>query len=732
MNKLSFANFRQSVLHHWRLRLRVLDRHRRVAVFSRGNELEALCRVYVINLDRRPDRWRRIRRELDRFRDRHGDRLSAIARRFSAIDARYLDSDPDLASLTPTYTLADQLTVDPNPLLQINDETCAREIMMTKQEIAIALSHVEVWKLIAGGDVPAVLVLEDDVFMTYGFARGLEKAWASLTCSETSKPDFDLLYLAFEEVGNFPTVEDGEHVRRLRQPGIWEAAGYVVSREGAQKLLDQLPVYGPIDLWLNMQFEHLRAFTAARPLIEQRIDEPSTNSYSVLPVLSQVGVITREKPLVPSTKHLTGPVLAVGDHSSGLTALATALSMLGYTSCSDLDRLPETEERNLLRGSRGRLFNAYVNIGSLSRGALLEVVEANPDARFITTSSQYELPREVRDRALRLPPCVKDKWAALSEFLGVDYPSFPYPSDRDLGLRPLSERSPLETARRTKDLKSDTGPWILKADRTEWDGIAIDTDPLPHTLVAAVDWTSGEALDDETWKLRDDTFPSNLALFTPANFSQPGGHATLTLREEQTSVRGLTSAAIASRRSYRYGRFQAELRPSGVPGLVTAIFLHRNGPHQEIDIEFLGKDTTRMLVNVFCNPGPEGTKLEYGYRGTPTLIDLGFDAADDFHTYEIDWQPNAIRWLVDGEVVYDRVAWDPTLIPDQPLQFNLNLWHSRSKEFAGSLTTTKLPASASIKSVEIHTASASVESNRSLGAVRNSARVRHSLDRIRT
>jgi hypothetical protein len=64
---------------------------------------------------------------------------------------------------------------------------------------------------------------------------------------------------------------------------------------------------------------------------------------------------------------------------------------------------------------------------------------------------------------------------------------------------------------------------------------------------------------------------------------------------------------------------------------VTGLFLHRNGPRQEIDIEFLGRDTTRMFVNVFYDPGIPGTKLEYGYRGTPTVIDLGFDASKTFH-----------------------------------------------------------------------------------------------------
>jgi beta-glucanase (GH16 family) len=178
-----------------------------------------------------------------------------------------------------------------------------------------------------------------------------------------------------------------------------------------------------------------------------------------------------------------------------------------------------------------------------------------------------------------------------------------------------------------------------------------------------------------------------------------GDFATLTLREERTSVRAFTSAAIASRQNFLYGRFTSELRPSCVPGLITGMFLHRNGPRQEIDIEFLGKDTTKVLVNVFYNPGNQGAKLEYGYRGTPTLIDLGFDAANEFHRYEIEWHPHFIRWHVDGRLLLERVLWDPTPIPDLPMQFNVNLWHSRSKELAGKLDVGRLPAHAGVRSI---------------------------------
>lgn len=611
-----------------------------------------------------------------------------------------MEAPPDPGVLIPQFTLADQLAVDPDPLLRIDDETRARVIRMTKQEVAVALSHIEVWKRIANGDEQAALVLEDDVFLKFGFARDLEATWLPFIQSGTDDPGFDLLYLAFKEVGSVSQVHTGNSVRRLLQPGIWEASAYVLSREGAQKLIDALPAYGPVDLWLNMQFGKLRAFTATRPLIEQRIDEPSTNSYSVLPVLSQVGVITREKPLLPSEKRLPDPVVAVGEPGSGLTALAVALSMLGYTCCSDLDRLPAREAQRLLEGKRGRQFNAYVNIGSLSVEALEQIARVSPAAHFITTSANPTLPLAVRERAVQLTPELRDKWFALSELLRLEYPAFPYPTDPELGQRAVSQRMPSKSARKSADLKSDSGPWILKPVGPWHDTIVEMEFPL-HTSHLCLDWASSDKLDFSAWNLRDDTFPSNMALFTPANVVHSEGQALLTLREEETSVRGLTSGAIASSAFYRYGSFKAELCPSGVPGLVTGMFLHRNGPRQEIDIEFLGRDTNKMLVNVFYNPGPEGTKLEYGYRGTPTMIDLGFDAAEDFHTYQIDWLPNMIRWLVDGEVAYERMTWDPTPIPNQPLQFNLNLWHSRSREFAGELSLSRLPATARIRSIEI-------------------------------
>jgi GR25 family glycosyltransferase involved in LPS biosynthesis len=701
MNLLLFADFAERLPHHIRFRMRILDRHRHASVFSSADSPTGIQRIYVINLDRNPERWHRLHRELDRFRRRDGQPLSSIARRIAAIDARYMDSTLFDGAIIPSFTLAEQLSVDPNPRLQINHEAHTHRILMTRQEIAIALSHIELWKGIANGDDANVLVLEDDIYMPAGFVRSLEATWSELETDELGNFNFDLLYLSFKEVGVPSPARSKQPLRRPRG-GIWQASGYVLTREGARKLLDLLPVHGPIDLWLNLQFPNLKVFTTSRPIIEQRVNEPSTNSYSILPVLSQLGVITHEKRLVPASKALKTPVIAFGSAGTGLTALAKALSMIGYTCCSDLEELPPSEFRELIAGNLYRRFNAYVNIGSLDGSVLEAIAESNPSAYFIATSDSGKSPAVSNGRLLHLNASSRDKWSVLCTFLGMEYPTFPYPNEVDIGLRSIVADNAVHRSDSETDLKFDRSPWVIDRSRANWNGIAVKREKVVHGVECSVNLVSEQNLDHSQWDLRNDTFPSNLSVFTPKNFVVvPGEHAELVFQEERTLVRDFTSAAIASKNSYLYGTFKTQLRASGVSGIITGVFLHRNAPRQEIDIELLGKDSTKMLVNVFYNPGPEGTSLEYGYRGTPTMIDLGFDAASDFHIYEIDWQPNMIRWRVDGSVVHQRLIWDPTPLPDRPMEFNVNVWHSRSKEFAGRLAAERIPTSVQLKTIEI-------------------------------
>ena len=60
--------------------------------------------------------------------------------------------------------------------------------------------------------------------------------------------------------------------------------------------------------------------------------------------------------------------------------------------------------------------------------------------------------------------------------------------------------------------------------------------------------------------------------------------------------------------------------------------LTQNNPHDEIDIEFLGKDTTKVQFNFFVD----------GKGGNEYMYDLGFDASEEFHTYGFRWEVDAI------------------------------------------------------------------------------------------
>jgi len=150
-------------------------------------------------------------------------------------------------------------------------------------------------------------------------------------------------------------------------------------------------------------------------------------------------------------------------------------------------------------------------------------------------------------------------------------------------------------------------------------------------------WTNG-GMFNCTWRA------SNV------NFS--GGQMALTLNKDtQGGTKPYAGGEYRSKDTYRYGLYQANMKPAKNTGIVTSFFTYTgpsdNNPWDEIDIEFLGKDTT---------------KVQFNY--------LGFDASTSFHTYAFNWQANYIAWLVDGKEVYRASS----NIPSHAGKIMLNLW----------------------------------------------------------
>jgi GR25 family glycosyltransferase involved in LPS biosynthesis len=106
--------------------------------------------IVVINLDRQPSRWTDMVRGLGRILDSQGVSLSNRVLRYSACDAQ---ADPlellDGTMVQPFYTLGDQLFVGPQPHAVPDAFDLERPIMMSQAEVAVACSHIGVWKTIA-------------------------------------------------------------------------------------------------------------------------------------------------------------------------------------------------------------------------------------------------------------------------------------------------------------------------------------------------------------------------------------------------------------------------------------------------------------------------------------------------------------------------------------------------------------------------------------------------------
>jgi GR25 family glycosyltransferase involved in LPS biosynthesis len=673
-----------------------------ISAFGTGESMIGL--ILIVNLDRQPHRWRRVIRELRRFRTSDGASLASIARRVAALDARDGRVVAATADVDSMYHIGDQLYVQPDARL----EDCFaidEPIRMTRQEIAVARSHVEVWKAIASGSDKHVLVLEDDVWFKWGAAAAISRGWraALRRCRAEGGPR--LLYLSYADAGG--TAERADLCDDLFRPvrGLWFLSGYVLSREGAAALLRAMPVIGPVDLWINYRFSELGALALSSPAILQRHDGTSDNCYSVLPYLARAGIVDAGLGPTAPDQTGTGPVLAwtSGGKREGL---AMALSMLGLrvrVFDGDENAIRPQELLNLFE-----VFDALVD-APLAPEALCVATERT-DLRFLVEAntalwSQMQQGCLPPSRTAFLAPggAHARSWGPLCTLLRVAEPvqAFPVGAARDLRIF-RDDRA--DAARRdarsiaNKPSSFDESPWVLPLDIGWHPKVHSGFPTLPAgELLLFAEMTMAMS----SFRVLVETFPGNLASFSRDGLVHDEDGAHLIVSKVATGSRLYRSGAFASARPFEHGRFEAEIKAASGSGLVTGFFLHRDAPRQEIDVEFLGDDPRSMLVNVYFNPGDDGAAMGFGYRGSPCRIDLGFDATLNFHRYAIDWRPGRITWSVDGRIVHERVGWDPTPIPHLPMRLHANLWAPRSKELAGRLDDEALPAKAIFRKVSV-------------------------------
>lgn len=136
---------------------------------------------------------------------------------------------------------------------------------------------------------------------------------------------------------------------------------------------------------------------------------------------------------------------------------------------------------------------------------------------------------------------------------------------------------------------------------------------------------------------------------------------------------------------YGYGKYEVSMKAIKNDGVVSSFFTYTgpsdNNPWDEIDVEILGKDTTKVQFNYFTDS--QGNH-EY-------LHDLGFDASEDFHTYAFEWHKDKIVWFVDGEEVYSAEE----NLPSTESKIMMNAWNGTGVDgWLNAFDDSKLPLTA--------------------------------------
>lgn len=162
-------------------------------------------------------------------------------------------------------------------------------------------------------------------------------------------------------------------------------------------------------------------------------------------------------------------------------------------------------------------------------------------------------------------------------------------------------------------------------------------------------WTNGSCFDCGWYK---------------QNTSFDGGVLNLTIDKDHSGKYNYSGAEYRTADTYHYGYYETSMQAIKNDGVVSSFFTYtgpsEDNPWDEIDIEILGKDTTKVQLNYYTN----------GVGNHEYMYDLGFDASEGFHTYGFDWQSDHITWYVDGKEVYTAY----NNIPSTAGRIMMNVW----------------------------------------------------------
>lgn len=149
-----------------------------------------------------------------------------------------------------------------------------------------------------------------------------------------------------------------------------------------------------------------------------------------------------------------------------------------------------------------------------------------------------------------------------------------------------------------------------------------------------------------------------------------------------------------------YGKYVVRMRAAKGSGVISNFFLWKDESEmdgvfwEEVDVEVFGKDNAMSWQsNIISGRGERETSEEVHHHGT--------SFGDAYHTFTLEWSPDTVRWLVDGQLIrtsHRGQASDLT----SPAQLRLNFWPPNITEWVGAWDHNILPLYMYVNWVEYH------------------------------
>ncbi|KAK5959714.1 transglycosylase PWA37_003079 [Arxiozyma heterogenica] len=114
-----------------------------------------------------------------------------------------------------------------------------------------------------------------------------------------------------------------------------------------------------------------------------------------------------------------------------------------------------------------------------------------------------------------------------------------------------------------------------------------------------------------------------------------------------------------------YGKVQVLMQTAPGVGIVSSFFL-QSDDGDEIDLEWLGGDTTQFQSNYFSK-GNVTTYDRGEFHGVQTPAQM-------FHNYTIDWSMEQTTWSLDGTVVRTLLNTTSQGYPQTPMSIKFGIW----------------------------------------------------------